>query len=62
MAWAAVGELNRPCKPVLIHAGVCCPTAVEEMLETGKRVLQELHPGAPTRFGFHVPPFNSVLQ
>lgn len=32
---------------------VSCPGAVAEMIETGRRVLQELHPGAPQWLGFH---------
>ncbi|KAL4441040.1 hypothetical protein ABPG77_010471 [Micractinium sp. CCAP 211/92] len=35
---------------------------VLEMLETGRQVLTRLHPGAKLRFGFHRPPFNSVLH
>lgn len=35
---------------------------VREMLETGREVLERLHPGAQLRFGFHRPPFNSVLH
>ncbi|KAL4457394.1 hypothetical protein ABPG75_012259 [Micractinium tetrahymenae] len=35
---------------------------VLEMLETWREVLQRMHPGAKLRFGFHRPPFNSVLH
>lgn len=38
----------------------CAP--VLEMLETGRQVLERMHPGAKLRFGFHRPPFNSVLH
>ncbi|PRW58146.1 histidine triad nucleotide-binding 3 [Chlorella sorokiniana] len=35
---------------------------VAEMIETGRRVLEQLHPGSPQWLGFHKPPFNSVLH
>jgi hypothetical protein len=34
--------------------------AVEEMLTVGKKLIADLEPEAPTKFGFHYPPFTSV--
>ncbi|KAK3273073.1 hypothetical protein CYMTET_18665 [Cymbomonas tetramitiformis] len=48
---ASVRTLNRSKED---HAMIC------EMLKLGKELLHRDAPGAETRFGFHVPPFNSV--
>lgn len=48
-----------------LHSLQRCPedhALVLEMLETGRQVLERMHPGAKLRFGFHRPPFNSVLH
>jgi hypothetical protein len=42
--------------------GLLSAAAVQEMVETGRQVLQKLHPGQEQLLGFHRPPFNSVLH
>lgn len=37
-----------------------CPAAVSSMVCHGRRLLEQLQPGAQQKFGFHLPPFNGV--
>jgi hypothetical protein len=44
------------------RAAAPAAAAVEEMLRVGREVCERRRPGAPAKFGFHVPPFTSVCH